>query len=84
MTVRFKQERRDCCPRCGSQNPAEAFAVAGWPHYQCRHAWHMPPAPRGADAVAFVAEVDQLFSGDTAPPVMAPDGMSRESTAGYP
>lgn len=76
------------CPRCGSPRVCEPYFISNWNGSQrtsCRDAWHMPSIQtEAAEALDFVAGVEALFSGDTAPPILTPDGMSRESTSGYP
>lgn len=84
---RFGPVHREACPRCGSFTPSIAGPSSSVPHYQCRHAWHMPErlTPRAQDAVDFTAAVDRLFAGDLDLPksLLGYDPL-RYGTAEYP
>jgi hypothetical protein len=59
-----------CCPRCRSENPAEANRVPGlgW-QYRCRDPWHMPSLTvEQQEAIEFAKAVDEQFSGDPCVP----------------
>jgi len=81
----------NCCPRCGSKNPAEGLKTRIDPRstgtslsrHNCRHAWHMPTPE--SEAVALVGAIDEMFAAEMPLPadVLAYDPL-RVSTARYP